>query len=368
MEEDYSPFLSSSQDKTDEDLLDSKVDFDSLIAELRDLESQSKISVDEMVEKLLALHHAYRHTDISDKEYEPTRYANLIQKTRGWFGPELSNIFDKMGVPLGERWLLGTALGEITRSCGPTELFFALKEALPLVTPEATAVLNDLNLKEVASGINPNRAIFLPATNTIGMNLEKEPLDPLNILLDLYQLNYSSGMRALLHEYTHYLQGKNAFAPKNRTTDVVPHFDQTTPEGINQNIITETHAHQAQYSSIGRYLTTHEILSRVQGKDYKFEDNAKNVEKIITANHQIRQLQVLGGNDPEVATIVGLSRWDETAGKFDLVDSVNKAQMEKRGMDEEDVEEQITAEEIKRKILVEKMRLAIQKVVLSARS
>ncbi len=119
---------------------------------------------------------------------------------------------------------------------------------------------------------------------------------------------------------------------------------------------------------MGRHLTTHEIVSLLGSEPFRIEDTKTNTEKIITANHLIKQLQSLGATDAEVATAVGASRWDEVAGNFDMAESLIKLVMKERGMDEEDVEEKITAEEIKRKILIEKMRLAIQKVVLSALS
>ncbi len=156
MEEDYRPFLSSSQDETDKDLLDSKVDFDSLIAELRDLESQKKLSNQEMFERLLALRQTYERTDVTDRE-DP-RYPKLMDKTKVWFGPELSKIFDQMHAPLAERWLLGRVIVEINRSCGPTELFSDFIKALALITPEATARAKKIKSQEKMS---ETTALFL---------------------------------------------------------------------------------------------------------------------------------------------------------------------------------------------------------------
>ena len=192
---------------------------------------------------------------------------------------------------------------------------------------------------------------------------------PVAILENLATLGYSQSIRALHHELLHSKQFRSSEEENKIIEDLVKTHSfygvmvqikrLLGPYMRAHDVLKEVHSYQGEQKFGGEFDTTADLVGILKGEAYGYK-KTKDTDRIIIASQDIKRLYAFELSDDEIGVLVKEARWDKKRRCYDLIEDKVKELTETKGLDEEDVDNLVLADDIKRKIYIQKVKLIAQ--------
>lgn len=219
--------------------------------------------------------------------------------------------------------------------------------------------------------------------------VEKRHGDPYEILQALADYGRSKHTTDLHHEYIHSFQVR---PQEQRMKKIREFLDRLAPYAIAYSIIAYPKAAPFIAGAFGaRYLYeetkhkrdiildetqafrgsdrfTHDFLTTIQHLEvlrdhYKVLVNSEDIDMAIIADQEVRRLYALGVTDEEIGQLIQQATWDRKHLSFTTLEQRIQKIMKEKGMEEEDVDNLVMAEELKNKINFQKMKFIASRII-----
>jgi len=93
---------------------------------------------------------------------------------------------------------------------------------------------------------------------------------------------------------------------------------------------------------------------------YSFGGEPKEIDRLILANFEVKRLYALGLSDEEIGLLVRDAKWDYKKRRYDILDEKAAQIMKEKDLDEEDVDNLVLADDLRRQIFINKTQLIAQ--------
>ncbi|MFA5872175.1 MAG: hypothetical protein WC858_05685 [Parcubacteria group bacterium] len=328
-----------------------EIDFESLLAELRDLESQPILGEEEAIGMLLKLYDYYKK---NTKEEDDKSY------------------------PTPEGALLKIVLGRIIKKCGNGEHIQAFFDHF-----------FSMKFEEAGKKINRSfSAAFSPLTRKIKANAETSFLfNPVVMLGELSAYGFSRAINSVHHEAIHITQSKLLdewkrfakamsigmsllFSSQEKKDE---YLDKVRRQRLEGRVLQEAHAtlgsSKFKASSEGSDYSTgnlYKILSKYEVFGQPLVQDKYEVDRMIAASTEIKRLYALGLGNKEIGELIRKSKWNNDIAGYDTLEEKIAKLLEQQNIEEEDVDNLVLADDIKRKIYVLKAKTVAQEELKKA--
>lgn len=333
-----------------------EIDFDTLIAELRDLESKPLLNEDGVKNILEKIDECYdiETAKMSMRDKEAKDYKDC-----------------------GESELFAEVLARVMNDLGNNEQFTSFINNLDLIKPKKFE-----KMKGEAAGT------FHPLSGKITFSEKKFDIRPLQMIGELACYGYTESMKTLHHEVIHSKQSdrlkeymaiiKNfiAFSACLVSMEKVQKFfNETENNERRDSILTEAHAYlgDARYSSSEHhsYYATSFLNEVLQREEYFIQgepliQNKKDADHLIAMSTAVKRLYALGLDDSQIGVLVKSMMRSNAKNGYNLLEKKVEELMKQRKLEEEDIDNLVLADDIKRKIYMNKVRIIAQEEIKKA--
>lgn len=306
---------------------------------------------------------------------------------------EIINLIDKLGEE--EKVLLINRIkAKICEELKDFANFKAYEEAIKLAKPKF--------LGKFLNRFSKNAATYYELTGGIRVQPDLMP-DNGRLLKDLALAGYNHATYLLHHEYIHKLQGseeeKNAIKIKIIETilegiavaglivlidksgvadssaymqyayglpGLYASFQLRNVKDREKVLLRETQAFRGSEKYSASANSNFDLMEKFSFGYGRLLRNRKDDDKFIMANLEVKRLYALGLLDEEIGKLVNEAKWDDKELGFDGLEDKIKQIMAERGLEEEDVDNLVLADEIKREIYIRKVRMITQELLKEA--
>lgn len=331
-----------------------EVDFDALIAERDRLENEPRMQPGEI-------------------DYALSKYLKInLESTSDAF---------KAGSDL-----LSKITERITKECEKAEVFSTYEEAFQLITKKSIKAFEKIN---AGSGTD---ATFFPGLSAIGMKTADvmKLCDPANLIYALASYGSSKPLKVLHHEFLH---SKQHFAfgeemrealidaltelgwliiyyvsrafPGFNQKKILTKMSQIGKKYISKEILRETHAYKGEERRSDLQSSFYDFLGNIK-HGYDLGKTPEEIDQIILASVEVNRLYALGLSGGEIGSLVRAAKWDSKKRGYNLLDERASQIMQEKGLDEEDVDNLVLADDLKRQIFINKTQLVAQEELKKA--
>src|SRR3989344_3088738 len=309
------------------------VDFDALIAECDRLRSVPKMSPKE-------IHYVLKQYEKINSESVDTAFE-------------------------ADKKLLSLVVDRIAKECGET---------------------GSLSIEEIFAESPLTSAVFFPTMGAIGfrgadaMRLH----NPGYLIYSLASFGSVTQLQSLHHEFIH---SKQSFLPEeealialkndlNESCWHIAYYVSRALLGLGQTKaqrgigrlkekiaakeeLAETHAYIGTARRDNLQLSFSDFLRDMQ-TGYSFGGEPKEIDRLILANFEVKRLYALGLSDEEIGLLVRDAKWDYKKRRYDILDEKAAQIMKEKDLDEEDVDNLVLADDLRRQIFINKTQLIAQ--------
>jgi hypothetical protein len=329
-------------------------DFDKLIKELRDLEECPKMSEGEAIEIL---------GEIRDYFIDLAKQNEIESESKEMY----KFIYDK------EKKLLEDVLEKVFSKLNNQGNFGWIDYVGKMVDLEKESIEDD---KGLSCKIN-NGTIYAkynnPGNKIILSRKAEGDCKPMMVLVDLMSKGYSKFNSAMHHEVIHAQQNefrKDKFhSQKEKLRDIVlnikirlasdvqmekiiENIHKKTKIVKDKNFLREVQAYAGTNMFTDFLKSASSFLDLLEYAEVVDSLKSKEIDKFICAYQGIRRLYALGLSDMEIAKLVKESDWRDEIIGYDKIEDKARKLSEEKGIEEEDVDNLVLAEDLKRKIYV----------------
>ena len=328
-------------------------------------EEEKDLGID--FEGLVEQTHLLRKERMEDETDYQFLMEEIKKSLKGYTPEQQKSFFEKMLSEVKER---------ILRECGNLGNLSAFEQAFNLIEEAPVSEIG------AAAAYTTDGKILVET----GTRYFEE--DPYTLLLALAEIGRSKYMTDVHHEYIHslhidknYLRAENIREWINRILPYVAiggalQYPKTFPLAVGAyylNYVLDKKAYK-QYTILhetqafrGSDRFTHDFLGIIEHlntlKRYKAVKNNKDIDMAIVADVEVRSLYALGLDDKQIGELIKTAKWDSKGLRFISLDDKIRELMLERGLEQEDVDNLVMADDLKNKINFYKTSVIASEVV-----
>ena len=353
------------------ELKPSKVDFDSLLAELEDQEreKESEMKPEEVGKMLTQMEDNYlkEYLEQINKETKELEYGDIMKFYKKYFLSLFSTIEDRIQKEVG----------------GPGNLE-ASAEAMRLLSLPLSRELTRHNRKK-QSGV---MAYYSPSDDSIAVDYDEIKMTLPDLIGSLAAAGYDWGRAAMHHEMIHSKQ--HPLKIKETKNKIYLWQEILSSLGVVASSLAVGRDMAATLFSVQllnilrkiKNLRIEEILREVQANEGAFRytkkltysdlfevykgnllKNSKDVDCLISGYQQVKQLYALDLNDEEIGGLVEKAKWDDRKMVYDALQDKIESCMSEQNLDEDDLGDLVLRDDLKRRIYLNKVRKIAQEEI-----